>query len=174
MLNDTTKLPEFVLAMEEIKELLEAVQPEIDRLENFLIQLLNQLLINEADNYLNRYEKIYNLSGAGLTIEERRKNILAKENANYSSNVYSILEELKKMTGLPVEIKEIFEEKMFTVALIQNNLSNEYVSAIRNYLDMVKPAHIGYILSLIRYEETYTNVAIATIHSKILYMKEVV
>lgn len=166
-------LPEFILAMDEMKELFNAIQPEIDRIDNFIKQLLKQLIINKADALLERYERIYALSSAGLTIEERRKNLLAKENAVYSATKQNILSELKRMTGLPVEIEEIFEENMFTVNLIQNNLSDEFVEAIKKYLDMIKPAHIAYLLSLIRYEESYTQVAIATIQSKILELKEV-
>lgn len=173
MINDKNMLPEFVLAMSEMKELLNAIQPEIDRIEYFITALLRQLIINDADMLLERYEQIYNLNGAGLTIEERRKNLLAKENAVYSSTRQNILNELKNMTGLPVEITEIFDQDMFTVNLIQNNLSDEFVSAIRNYLDMVKPAHIAYLLSLVRYEETKTRIAVSTVYSKLLYMKEV-
>ena len=72
---------------------------------------------------------MFDLTGDGLTQEERRKNLIAKLNARYTASRQSIYNELTAMTGLPVEIEEHPEQYLFLVNIVQSNLSDASCSS---------------------------------------------
>lgn len=171
---DTKYLPFWLQNMKEMDELLTAESKELDRLHNVLEEYIRELSLNTASELLSRYEKMFDLMGEGLTQDERRKNLIAKLNARYTATKQSIYNELTTMTGLPVEIEEHPEQYLFLVNIVQSNLSDAFVAAIRSYLDMIKPAHIAYDLTLIRHEQSSINARYAVLHSSILDFEEVV
>lgn len=160
---DTKYLPLWLQNMQQMDELLTAESKELDRLHNALEEYIRELSLSTANDLLARYEKMFDLTGDGLTQEERRKNLIAKLNARYTASRQSIYNELTAMTGLPVEIEEHPEQYLFLVNIVQSNLSDAFVAAIRSYLDMIKPAHIAYDLTLVRYEQSSINCKICGI-----------
>lgn len=171
---ETKYLPLWLQNMQQMNELLQAESKELDRLHNALEEYIRELSLNTANELLSRYEKMFDLKSEGLTQDERRKNLIAKLNARYTATRQSIYNELTAMTGLPVEIEEHPEQYLFLVNIVQSNLSDAFVAAIRSYLDMIKPAHIAYDLTLVRYEHSSINARYAVLHSSILDFKEVV
>lgn len=171
---ETKYLPLWLQNMQQMNELLQAESKELDRLHNALEEYIRELSLNTANELLSRYEKMFDLKSEGLTQDERRKNLIAKLNARYTATKQSIYNELTAMTGLPVEIEEHPEQYLFLVNIVQSNLSDAFVVAIRSYLDMIKPAHIAYDLTLVRYEQSSINAKYAVLHSSILDFKEVV
>lgn len=171
---DTKYLPFWLQNMQQMDELLNAESRELDRLHNALEEYIRELSLSTANELLARYEKIFDLTSEGLTQDERKKNLIAKLNARYTATKQSIYNELTAMTGLPVEIEEHPEQYLFLVNIVQSNLSDAFVAAIRSYLDMIKPAHIAYDLTLVRYEQSSINTRYAMLHSSILDFKEVV
>ncbi|MCR0205665.1 YmfQ family protein [[Clostridium] innocuum] len=171
---DTKYLPFWLQNMQQMNELLTVESKELDRLHNVLEEYIKELSLNTANELLSRYEKIFDLTGEGLTQDERRKNLIAKLNARYTATRQSIYNELTAMTGLPVEIEEHPEQYLFLVNIVQSNLSDAFVAAIRDYLDMIKPAHIAYDLTLVRYEQSSIKAKYAVLQSSILDFKEVV
>lgn len=171
---DTKYLPLWLQNMQQMNELLTAESRELDRMHNVLEKYIQELSLNTANEMLARYEKMFDLTGEGLSQDERRKNLIAKLNARYTATRQSIYNELSAMTGLPVEIEEHPEQYLFLVNIVQSNLSDAFVAAIRSYLDMIKPAHIAYELTLIRHEQSSINARYAVLHSAILEFQEVV
>ena len=102
---DTKYLPLWLQNMQQMDELLTAESKELDRLHNALEEYIRELSLSTANDLLARYEKMFDLTGDGLTQEERRKNLIAKLNARYTASRQSIYNELTAMTGLPVEIE---------------------------------------------------------------------
>lgn len=165
---DNQMLPYFVQSMREMQELLNAEQMELERMQQEIRNQEKQLCINSSDEKLYRYEQCFALDSAGLSLNERRKNVIAKLNARITATKQNLLFEIQKMTGNPVEIQEFFDRYLFTVGLVQNNLSDAFVKAVRDYLDIIKPAHLAYDLSLIRYDETSINLGGGVIMSSIM------
>lgn len=167
-------LPKFVVECDEVKDLLQSEQLELDKMTNEINRLVQELYISKSTALLSRYEKIFDLSGAGLTIEERRRQLTAKLNAQYLCTKQSLVHDIQAMTGLPVELTENYAAYTFAVSLIQNNLSEAFVEAVKKHLDMIKPAHLAYVISLVKYDESMIRVGIPIIHSSLLTLKEVV
>lgn len=165
---DQQMLPQFIRNMKQMRELLEAEQIELDRMYNVIKEQEKQLCINTADQKLARYEQMFALDPTGLTAIERRRNLIAKLNARITATKQNMIHEIQRLTGHPVEIKEYYDQYMFTVGLIQNDLSDAFVRAVRLYLDEIKPAHLGYDLSLIRYEESLIKEGIGMVLSSIM------
>lgn len=172
-LNDNQMLPLFVRDMKQMRDLLQAEQSELDIMRTAILHMHDQAYVNTADELLWRYEKIYDLSSKGLTLEERRKNVIAKINTQVLGDKKTVIEELKKLTGRIIEFDEFCYDYFIKVGVVQNDLSDAFVRAIRKYLDTVKPAHIGYELSLIRYEEYIAHIGGALIDSTYLAFEEV-
>ena len=78
---DTKYLPLWLQNMQQMDELLTAESKELDRLHNALEEYIRELSLSTANDLLARYEKMFDLTGDGLTQEERRKNLIAKLNA---------------------------------------------------------------------------------------------
>lgn len=169
----SSMLPKMLTENEDMADILKAEQQEIEILQQEIQKNLNQLAISTADDLLSRYERIYDVSGRNMTIQERRKQLLSKKNARYSCTKENLQNDLINMTGLPVNISEVFSDYLFQVELIQNSLSDAFVLAIRNFLDTVKPAHMDYSLSLVRYEENYTHMGASRVDSTLQIFEEV-
>lgn len=171
MLHDM--LPKFVADCEEMSDLLQAEQLELDKMSNEINRNIEELYISKSSELLSRYEKIFDLSGTGLTINERRRQLTAKLNAQYSCTRNSLINDLQKMTGLPIELIENYASYTFSVSLVQNNLSEAFVEAVKKHLDMIKPAHLDYVLALIKYDESLIRVGVPMIHSSCMELREV-
>lgn len=171
MLHDM--LPRFIAECDEMGDLLQAEQLELDKMSNEINRNIQELYISKASELLSRYEKIFDLSGIGLTADERRRQITAKLNAQYSCTRRSLIQDLQDMTGLPIELVENYAAYTFAVSLIQNNLSEAFVEAVKKHLDMIKPAHLDYVLSLVKYDESMIRFGSPIIHSSFIELKEV-
>lgn len=168
MLQDNQLLPYFIRSMKQMKELLHAEQQELDHMLKIIEEQEKQLCIDTAEEKLHRYEQLFLLKSENLTINERRRNIKAKLNARITARKSDMIYEIQQLTGHPTEIEEYYDQYYFMVGLVQNDLSSAFVAVVRNYLDEIKPAHLGYDLSLIRYEETTQRIGGNMIMSSIM------
>lgn len=152
-------LPQFILENPDIAELLESEQIELDYLSECIELLRVQTTISTASIYLDRYEKIMAMDiNPSLSDKERIGRVLAKLNSRVTATKDNIIHEIKRMTGHQVTVTEYYDQYCFIVYLIQNDLSDAFVQAVRNYLDEIKPAHLAYDLSLTRNEEAQIHI----------------
>ena len=90
--------PPFVAQMREMAELFGAEQPELDRLEGILTELLAQFYIKTATYSLNQWEQDFGIvEDPELTQEQRRARVLAKLNMRMPATV-KMLENLVRQT----------------------------------------------------------------------------
>ena len=91
-------VPPFVAQMREMAELFGAEQPELDRLEGILTELLAQFYIKTATYSLNQWEQDFGIAeNPELTQEQRRAQVLAKLNMRMPATV-KMLENLVRQT----------------------------------------------------------------------------
>lgn len=119
-------VPPFVARMREMAELFEAEQPELDRLEGILTELLAQFYIKTATYSLNQWEQDFGIvEDPELTQEQRRARVLAKLNMRMPATV-KMLENLVRQTmgAENVRIEEHPTEYAFTVYVQEDKLSD--------------------------------------------------
>ena len=81
-------VPTFVAQMMEIAQLFTAEQPELDKMEADLSELLRQFYIKTATYSLDIWEDEFGLErNSALTLMQRRARVLAKLNSNPPATV---------------------------------------------------------------------------------------
>lgn len=138
-------VPPFVAQMREMAELFFAEQPELDRMENNLSELLSQFYIKTATYSLDMWEDEFGLPhDPELSLQQRRARVLAKLNTRPPATV-SMLENLVKQTMGEdiVWIEEHPEDYMFTVYVQEEKLS-ELLGIAKSAVHAARPAHLNY------------------------------
>ncbi len=131
--------------MREMAELFGAEQPELDRLEGILTELLAQFYIKTATYSLNQWEQDFGIAeNPELTQEQRRAQVLAKLNMRMSATV-KMLENLVRQTvgAENVWIEEHPAEYAFTVYVQEDKLS-DFLGIARRAVHDARPAHLNY------------------------------
>ena len=122
-----------------------AEQPELDRLEGILTELLAQFYIKTATYSLNQWEQDFGIAeNPELTQEQRRAQVLAKLNMRMSATV-KMLENLVRQTvgAENVWIEEHPAEYAFTVYVQEDKLS-DFLGIARRAVHDARPAHLNY------------------------------
>lgn len=138
-------VPPFVAQMREMAELFNAEQPELDRLEEILSELLAQFYIKTATYSLDMWEEEFGLShDPALTLQQRRARVLAKLNTRTPATV-KMLENLVRQTMGEdiVWIEEHPEDYMFIVYVQEEKLS-ELLGIAKDAVHAARPAHLNY------------------------------
>lgn len=75
----TDNLPKIITDIDGIKDILLAIDPEIQLLRDDLSNLLKELYVKTTENFITRWEKDFALSyDSSLTLTQRRQRILNK------------------------------------------------------------------------------------------------
>lgn len=138
-------VPSFVAQMREMAELFGAEQPELDRLEGILTELLAQFYIKTATYSLDQWEEDFGIvKDPELTQEQRRARVLAKLNMRMPATV-KMLENLVRQTmgEENVRIEEHPAEYAFTVYVQEDKLS-DFLGIARRAVHTARPAHLNY------------------------------
>lgn len=138
-------VPPFVADMMEIAQLFSAEQPELDRMEKDLSELLEQFYIKTATYSLDKWEDEFGLERDGsLTLMQRRARVLAKLNSNPPATV-KMLENLVSqiVSANAVTIVEHPAEYSFTVYVNSDYLIGTFAIA-DEAVRLARPAHLSY------------------------------
>ena len=115
-------LPQFILDIPEMKELLYAEQKGLDEFFDYIELMRNQTSISTASIYLSRYEKMFGLNvSPALTDSERIGRILAKLNTRTNSTVDAIKTVVSSVTGCDTEIEEYYGKYAFMIDVLRDN-----------------------------------------------------
>ena len=157
-------VPPFVRQMREMAELFRAEQPEIDRMEAYLIQVLEQFYIKSATWALEDWEMEFGLPvDSTLTLRQRRARVLARLNSNPPATV-RMLENLvlQTLSANMVTIVEHPEQYSFDIYVNTDYLVETFEIA-DEAVRLARPAHLSYkfINRLIRSASSRLYVGIA-------------
>lgn len=143
MLNKS--VPPFVSEMREIAALFIAEQPELDKLEADISELLQQFYVKTATYSLDEWEDEFGIErNSTLTVMQRRAKILAKLNSNPPATV-KMLENLvyQILSANAVTIVEHPSEYSFTVYVNSDYLIETFDIA-EEAVRLARPAHLAY------------------------------
>lgn len=143
MLNKS--VPPFVARMREMAELFIAEQPELDRMERELSELLKQFYIKTATYSLDQWEDEFGIErNSSLTLQQRRARVLAKLNSNPPATV-KMLENLvyQILSANAVTIVEHPAEYCFDVYVNRDYLIDTFAIA-DEAVRLARPAHLAY------------------------------
>lgn len=143
MLKDS--LPPFVREMREMALLLNVGQPEIDRLEACIKEMIAQFYVSSATYSIDDWEKEFGIEkNSTLTLGQRRAQILAKLNTRTTATVKMLENLVKKVLGHDrVEIEENYQDYSFTVT-IRSDYVLENMMVARDAVHKARPAHLNY------------------------------
>lgn len=143
--NDSNMLSKLSLGMAQLDELLEAEQIELDNLSSRILSVMEQFAVRTATYTISRYEKIFDISGAGKTLEERRAAIIVYMNARPPVTKSYLEQLLTAATGCRCTIDEYKSEGHFVVNIDCKTFSPN-ISIAASYVKLLKPAHLEAIL----------------------------
>lgn len=138
-------VPPFVAQMREMAELFIAEQPELDRLENHLSELLAQFYIKTATYSLDMWEDEFGLShDPELSQQQRRARVLAKLNTRTPATVRMLENLVRQTMGEEIVwIEEHPEAYMFIVYVQEEQLSG-LLGIAEEAVHDARPAHLNY------------------------------
>lgn len=165
----------FAAGMKELKELLQAEQPELDLIENRLEDIIKQFYAKTTTWAIEKWEDDFLMEhDSTLSIEQRRARVLAKINSD-STSTKEMLENLVKqiMDAKRVVITENPADYSFTIYvntafLVHNfNIANMAVYFAR-------PAHLNFkfVNEIIRKEDTLFRYGVSC-YTKKTFFEEV-
>lgn len=142
-------LPQFILDNPDIAELLESEQLELDYVSECIELLRMQTTVSTASIYLDRYEQIMAMDvSPSLSDTERIGRILAKLNTRTTATPEAIKTIVRSFTGSDTDIEEHFSDYSFLVFIKRENDQVIRMKDIRDAIDVIKPAHLAYQLSV--------------------------
>lgn len=143
MLKDS--LPRFVREMKEMSKLLQVDQAEIDRLVQYIEEMIRQFYISSATYSIDDWEREFSIGrNSTLTRNQRRAQLLGKLNTRTPATV-KMLENLvlKTLGADKVEIMEIPSEYRFEI-YVQSGYLVENMGIADAAVYKARPAHLGY------------------------------
>ena len=138
-------VPPFVAQMREIAELFIAEQPELDKMEADISELLRQFYIKSATYSLDEWEDEFGIErNSSLTLMQRRARVLAKLNSNPPATV-RMLENLvfQILSANAVTIVEHPAEYSFDIYVNSDYLIETFEIA-DEAVRLARPAHLSY------------------------------
>lgn len=138
-------VPPFVAQMREMAALFEAEQPELDRMEGILADLLEQFYVKTATYSLDMWEEEFALAAdPELSLEQRRARVLAKINSRPPATVRRLENLVRQTMGEEhVWIEEHPADYSFTVYVREDQLS-DLLGTARQAVHDARPAHLNY------------------------------
>lgn len=142
-LNDVSMLPMRIRTMQPMDDLLASEDIELKLLHQTILHKEAQLFICTAEEELPRYEQCFSLpTNPALSIEERRKRIIAKMNARAPSTLEFMKNTIEKLTGLKVTIRELYSTYTLCFTVYLNDVYELDVAMIKAQIKELRPAHL--------------------------------
>lgn len=138
-------VPPFVAEMREMAALFIAEQPELDKMEADIEELLRQFYIKTATYSLNEWEDEFGIErNTSLTMMQRRARILAKLNSNPPATI-KMLENLvfQILSANAVTIVEHPADYCFDIYVNSDYLIDTFEIA-DEAVRLARPAHLSY------------------------------
>ncbi|WP_277287713.1 putative phage tail protein [Veillonella montpellierensis] len=138
-------LPFFIAKDVEFKSISDADSREHERIRILLIELLKQDNIQTATYALDKWEEFLAIKHKNDNFRDRRKSIIAKLNATYSSTK-ELLETIANqfIYDKSAEIVPFNEKYMIDLNFTKNMCNN--IDDLNREIEEFKPAHIGYVI----------------------------
>ena len=144
-------LPAFVADEKYTSEILDAIEPEIDKIRTEIIKLILECCISTCSEYgLAKYEKDYAIPyNAEFSIDERKREVINKMLAKRSLTKEEFANFIKRnIDNKQFYISNLAEEYEFTIALIDE----EYKDKLYDAIYRARPAHLKFEIILTSYE----------------------
>lgn len=144
-------LPQFIADEKYTKEILDAIQPEIDKIRMKLISSLLECCVTTCSEAgLSRFEKDYSIVyNAELSFDERKRQVINKM-LNKRVLTFDELSEFIKRNVNEGQfyISNMAEEYAFSVMITDNNYKEELFNAIK----AIRPAHLVFEVKIVTYQ----------------------
>lgn len=155
---DIEHLPKVVTNIDGIRDVLLAIDPEVQLVRDDISQLVKELYVKTTDKLITRWEKDFSLPyDASLTLQQRRQRILnklaRKKTLNWENFRLLIKNNIVKPQFYIVNNSGEYSFKIF--------LEETNISELKNAIDKAKPAYLVYELIVTefftRYCGTFTS-----------------
>lgn len=144
-------LPKFIAEEKYTKEVLEAIQPEIDKIKLQLSKMLLECCISTCSvEGISRFEKDYAVEcGINLTFEERKRQVINKMLAKKRLTKEGLINFIKRnIENRQFYISNMAEEYGFKVMLVDKEAEEKLYKALFE----ARPAHLVFKTELVSYE----------------------
>lgn len=144
-------LPEFVSNEKYTKEILDAIEPEIDKLLVLLNSILLECCVSTCSNVgLTRYEKDYSLEkNIELSFDERKREVINKMLNKKRLTKEELANFVRRnIDGTQFYISNFAEEYKFEVAIIDPSYEEKLYKA----LFKARPAHLLFSIKVTSYQ----------------------
>lgn len=141
-----TDFPQKWYDIKQIKDLIDAIQPEIDAINAFLYKTRYDLHISTT-TIIERFERDYGITpDESKTLEERIAAVLEKKNAKIVFTEEHLRQTIINNYGDNYELNEDWAHYAFTIIL---NDAEKDISKLGRVINKYKPAHLYCLLALL-------------------------
>lgn len=144
-------LPQFVAEEKYTKEVLEAIEPEINKIKARLTEMLLECCISTCtEEGIKRFEEDYSIKfDASLTIDERRRQVINKMLAKKRLTEDGLANFIKRnIDNGQYYITNMAEKYSFKVRVVNDT----YIEQLYKALYSARPAHLVFSVDLTSYE----------------------
>ena len=151
---DIEHLPKVVTNIDGIRDVLLAIDPEVQLVRDDISQLVKELYVKTTDKLITRWEKDFSLPyDASLTLQQRRQRILnklaRKKTLNWENFRLLIKNNIVKPQFYIVNNSGEYSFKIF--------LEETNISELKNAIDKAKPAYLVYELIVTEFFTRYSG-----------------
>lgn len=151
---DIEHLPKVVTNIDGIRDVLLAIDPEVQLVRDDISQLVKELYVKTTDKLITRWEKDFSLPyDASLTLQQRRQRILnklaRKKTLNWENFRLLIKNNIVKPQFYIVNNSDEYSIKIF--------LEETNISELKNAIDKAKPAYLVYELIVTEFFTRYSG-----------------
>lgn len=140
-----TDIPRFVYEIKQIKDIIDAIQPELDQLHEELRQMEYDVHITTT-SIISRFEVLYGIvPDDSKTLEERVAVILNKRNLKLPLTWDRLNGMIKSNYGDSYEILYDWSKYILEILCLDNTIRVDYLMAA---IEQAKPAHIAFLCVL--------------------------
>ncbi len=153
-------IPSFWLNNEQIPEIINAIQPELDKMQNAIEDFWAQLFIDTATWSLSYWEKEYGLTAnANDTIENRRNAVKVKIRGNKTATL-PVLQSIVDAYGGNTQLSDTGHE--VHIKYVEPNGVPDNLSGMLKSLRDATPAHLPFTSERV-YQHPKSNICITAV-----------
>ena len=121
-----------------------AFEKEVQKIINAYDQMLLQLFVSSADEWLPLWEKIYGIVPDSNNIDYRRSRIMGKMRGSGTTTKEMIKNVCESFYNGNVEIIEHFDQYSFDIKFLSSIGTPPNLQDMVNAIEEIKPAHLSY------------------------------